>query len=555
LDKLTQDGLQVVCLDGLEEGVISQQSAQNPVSGVTPDNLAYVIYTSGSTGKPKGVLVNHYNVVRLFEATDLWYDFNQKDVWTLFHSYAFDFSVWELWGALIYGGRLVVVPYEVSRSPETFYKLLLTEQVTVLNQTPSAFRQIIKADENVINDPKLALRYVIFGGEALELQSLRPWFERHGDQMPQLVNMYGITETTVHVTYRPISMADLSQNAERSVIGVAIPDLELYILDKNRQPVPIGVTGEMYVGAAGVSRGYLNRPELTEERFIPHPFDYSPLERGLRRVSSRDASPLELAERAPLTQKRHKLGARLYKTGDLARFLPNRDIEYLGRIDHQVKIRGFRIELGEIEATLAQHEAVREVAVIAHVAPKAPQRGKRLVAYLVLKQAPAPTVSEWRRYLKKTLPDYMIPSAFVVLKKFPLTHNGKLDRRALPQPESQRPDLRTNYAAPRTATERAIAESWQSLLSVQNVGLHDNFFELGGDSLLAVRVVSDLRQRLNSPLEVYKLFEYPTVRTLADYLDAKQVQKSFHTHFDLRARKRQAVIRHRKKVARRARTK
>ena len=519
LDKLPQDGFQVVCLDGQEQRVISKQSTENPMNGVTPDNLAYVIYTSGSTGKPKGVLVNHYNVVRLFEATDAWYGFNEKDVWTVFHSYAFDFSVWELWGALLYGGRLVVVPYDVSRSPEAFYNLLVKEQVTVLNQTPSAFRQLIQAEESVGMAPDLALRYVIFGGEALELESLRPWFERHGDQFPQLVNMYGITETTVHVTYRPISMQDLSKHGESSVIGVPIPDLQLYILDQNRQPVPIGVTGEMYVGGAGVSLGYLNRPQLTEERFIAHPFSDHP-------------------------------EARLYKSGDLARYLPNRDIEYLGRIDHQVKIRGFRIELGEIEATLLQHDAVREVAVIAQ---NSPTGGKRLVAYLVVKQKPGPTVSEWRHHLKKTLPDYMVPSAFVVMEQFPLTNNGKLDRRALPQPENQRPDLRSDYAPPRTATERTIAEVWQSLLSVPKVGVHDNFFELGGHSLLAARVVAELRQRLKSDIKVYKLFEYPTVRTLADHLDVKDVPKQSHISVDMRAKKRQAALKRRKKVVRRGR--
>ncbi len=537
-----KDNFKVICLDGPEQRVIQKQSTENALSHVTPDNLAYVIYTSGSTGKPKGVLVNHYNVVRLFEATDLWYGFNEKDVWTLFHSYAFDFSVWELWGALLYGGRLVVVPYEVSRSPDAFYELLVQEQVTVLNQTPSAFRQLIQAEESVGQAPNLALRYVIFGGEALELQSLRSWFERHGDQFPQLVNMYGITETTVHVTYRPITRNDLDKHGESSVIGVPIPDLQLYILDQNQQPVPIGVMGEMYVGGAGVTLGYLNRPELTEQRFIANPF-HSPL----------------LLLGAP---KGHDKGqgvraeARLYRSGDLARYLPNtqgagsRDVEYLGRIDHQVKIRGFRIELGEIEATLTQHEAVQEVSVLAQDSPTG---GKRLVAYVVVKQTPAPTVSEWRTYLKKTLPDYMVPSAFVVMEQFPLTNNGKLDRRALPQPENERPDLRSDYAPPRTHTERIIAEVWQTLLSVQKVGVYDNFFELGGDSLLAVRAVGALRKRINGEIEIYKLFESPTVRTLADALDAKQVQKASHITVDVRAKKRQAVIQRRKKVARRGR--
>jgi len=291
------------------------------------------------------VLVTHYNIVRLFQATWDWYKFDEHDVWTMFHSYAFDFSVWEIWGALFYGGRVVIIPYLVSRSPEEFYKLLHDEGVTVLNQTPSSFRQLIGAEDR-LGMQKLALRFVIFGGEALEMQSLMPWFKRHGDQVPKLVNMYGITETTVHVTYRPLSVND---TAGGSVIGHPIPDLQLYLLDQHRQPVPIGVPGEMYVGGAGVARGYLNRPELTDERFIADPF-------------------------IP------RAGARLYKTGDLARYLPNGDVEYLGRIDHQVKIRGFRIELGEIESVLAEHAAVRQSIVLVR---EDEPGNKQLVAYVV----------------------------------------------------------------------------------------------------------------------------------------------------------------------------
>src|SRR6185295_9636152 len=288
--------------------LLRSQPTTNPALLGTPDVLAYVIFTSGSTGQPKGVLITHRNVVRLFRATDHWFRFKPQDVWTLFHSYAFDFSVWEIWGALLYGGRLVVVPYQVSRSPEAFCELLSREQVTVLNQTPSAFRQLIQAEETVQLPRKLALRLVIFGGEALELQSLKPWFERHGDQRPQLVNMYGITETTVHVTYRPLSKQD-AVHAASSRIGIPIPDLEVYVLDRELNPVPFGIPGEMYVGGAGLARNYLNRPELTAERFVPNPFTEQP-------------------------------GERLYKTGDLVRVVAG-ELEYLGRIDQQVKIRGF----------------------------------------------------------------------------------------------------------------------------------------------------------------------------------------------------------------------
>ncbi|MDZ8258880.1 non-ribosomal peptide synthetase [Nostoc sp. ChiQUE01b] len=354
VESLPQHQARVVCLDTDWEK-IAQNNLSNLEKTATSDNLAYVIYTSGSTGKPKGVLVNHCNVVRLFTATDSWYNFNAQDVWTLFHSYAFDFSVWEIWGALLYGGRLVVVPYLVTRSPESFYKLLCQEKVTILNQTPSAFRQLIQAEQSMANIGDLNLRLVIFGGEALELSSLQPWFERHGDNSPQLVNMYGITETTVHVTYRLLSKADLDGTA--SVIGRPIPDLQVYVLDEHQQPVPIGVPGEMYVGGAGVARGYLNRPELTQQRFISHPFSKNPQ-------------------------------ARLYKTGDKARYLPNGELEYLGRIDNQVKVRGFRIELGEIEVVLSQHPLVQESVVVIREDTPGDKRtsaplSTSLVAYLV----------------------------------------------------------------------------------------------------------------------------------------------------------------------------
>ena len=243
---------QICCLDS-DWNLIDHAKDHNPTTAIEPADLAYTIYTSGSTGTPKGVLVTHGNVMRLFTSTQRWFNFGENDVWTLFHSYAFDFSVWEIWGALLYGGRLVVVPYWISRSFETFYKLLQQEKVTVLNQTPSAFRQLIRAEETVGVASDLSLRFVIFGGEALELQSLRPWFERHPETGPQLINMYGITETTVHVTYRPIEASDL-ETASGSVIGVPIPDLQLYILDPQQQPAPIGVVGEIYVGGVGWHR-------------------------------------------------------------------------------------------------------------------------------------------------------------------------------------------------------------------------------------------------------------------------------------------------------------
>jgi amino acid adenylation domain-containing protein len=409
VESLPKHQVCVVCLD-TDFLKIAQNNESNLENTATPDNLAYVIYTSGSTGKPKGVLVNHKNVVRLFAATNSWYNFNAQDVWTMFHSYAFDFSVWEIWGALLYGGKLVVVPYLVTRSPESFYELLCQEKVTILNQTPSAFRQLIQAEQSIATISDLKLRLVIFGGEALELSSLQPWFERHDDQSPQLVNMYGITETTVHVTYRPLSKADL--NGTASVIGRPIPDLQVYVLDEYHKLVPVGVPGEMYVGGAGVTRGYLNRPELTQQRFISHPFSNNPQ-------------------------------ARLYKTGDKARYLPNGELEYLGRIDYQVKIRGFRIELGEIEAVLSQHPLVQESVVV--VREDTPG-DKRLVAYLVpavqhktlpqqVAQWHSEYVSDWQMLYEQA---YSQQSASTDDLKFNITGwNSSYTRQPIPAPEMQ----------------------------------------------------------------------------------------------------------------------
>src|SRR5579871_1426982 len=360
--------------------MIALQQSDNLVPVVGPENLAYVIFTSGSTGKPKGVMVTHANVVRLLKSTEPWFDFDEKDVWTMFHSYAFDFSVWEIWGSLMTGARLVLVPYWVTRSPQDFYNLLAQEKVTVLNQTPAAFYQVIQVEESGYAKP-LSLRYVIFGGEALNFTNLRPWFKRHGDAHPQLVNMYGITETTVHVTYRPLTVDD-AEGETRSLIGVPIPDLRLYLLDARQQSVPVGVVGEICVGGDGVAKGYLNRPELTAERFVADPFSGSS-------------------------------GARMYKSGDLGRFLNNGDLEYMGRGDNQVKIHGFRIELGEIEAALAQHPNVRQCAVMAR---KDGPGENKLVAYVVPVNGSVPDTAHLREFLQSKLPAHMIPYACVSLE-------------------------------------------------------------------------------------------------------------------------------------------
>ncbi|HEX8694770.1 MAG TPA: non-ribosomal peptide synthase/polyketide synthase, partial [Longimicrobium sp.] len=472
--------ISVVCLDAAETGD-EAESQLDLAGGAAAENLAYVIYTSGSTGRPKGVQVTHGSVLRLMQATEPWFGFGESDVWTLFHSSAFDFSVWEIWGALLYGGRLVVVPFEVSRAPEEFRALLSREGVTVLNQTPSAFRQLIEADRATGEEAgPLALKWVIFGGEALSLEALRPWIERHGDDRPRLVNMYGITETTVHVTYRPITREDV-ERGEASVIGVPIPDLRLYLLDGSLRPVPLGVPGEIHVGGAGVARGYLGRPALTAERFVPDPYGSVP-------------------------------GARLYRSGDLARRSGDGELEYLGRGDQQVKVRGFRIEPGEIEAALLRHPGVREAVVLA----REDRPGeKRLVAYVVADAWPG--ADALRAHLSARLPDYMVPGALVELDALPLTPSGKVDRRALPAPElaAERP-----YVAPRTAAEEVLAEIWSAVLGVERVGAEDNFFELGGHSLVATRVVSRARHAFGVELPLRAVFEAQTVRALAARVEA-----------------------------------
>ncbi|QFZ24669.1 non-ribosomal peptide synthase/polyketide synthase [Saccharothrix syringae] len=423
--------------------------ATAPDVPVRPDNAAYVIYTSGSTGKPKGVVIPHANVVRLMTQTDHWFGFGPDDVWTLFHSYAFDFSVWELWGPLLHGGRLVVVPFEVSRSPRDFARLVADEGVTVLNQTPSAFYQLLA------EAPELpSVRYVIFGGEALDLRKVTAW---RGPG--RLVNMYGITETTVHVTW---TEAD-------GTIGVPIPDLRVYVLDEDLRPVAPGVVGEMYVAGPGLARGYLKRPGLTASRFVANPFG--------------------------------EPGERMYRSGDLARWVDGR-LEYFGRADQQVKVRGFRIELGEVEAVLARHAAVAQVAVIV--------REDRLVAYYV--PAAEAGAADLRAHAARSLPDYMVPTAYVALERLPLNANGKLDRAALPAPERDA-SAAGGFVAPRTGAERRVADVWAEVLGLDAVGATDNFFALGGDSISSIRVVSRLRAEFDlSPRDV---FDHPTVAALA----------------------------------------
>jgi hybrid polyketide synthase/nonribosomal peptide synthetase FtdB len=465
----------------------------------SPANAAYCIYTSGTTGRPKGVLVEHRQVTRLFDATRAWFAFGAGDAWTLFHSYAFDFSVWELWGALLHGGRLVVVPRAVARAPGAFHALLARHGVTVLNQTPSAFRSLIAADERAAA-PLRALRLVIFGGEALEAAMLAPWIARYGHE-PRLVNMYGITETTVHVTYAPVE----AMLPGPSRIGVPIPDLQVFVLDERLEPAPVGVRGELYVGGAGVARGYLGRPALTAERFVPHPYGAAP-------------------------------GARLYRTGDLARFRADGTIEYLGRIDRQVKIRGFRIERGEIEAALRACPGIRDAIVLAR-----PGAGGEpaLFAYAVREAQAAPEAEALRLRLRASLPEYMVPATIHLLDALPLTPNGKVDERALAALGAA-PRRDGPAAQPMSEAESAVAAIWREVLGADEVGLHDNFFDLGGHSLLIPRLHRRLQDHFGTALSIVEIFRLPTVAALAERLGSGEGEASRLDGSEGRAQVRQA---------------
>lgn len=457
--------------------LFSNQSRANPEKKPSPGDLAYLIYTSGSTGRPKGVMIEHVSIVRLFKNDRPLFDFSAKDTWTMFHSFSFDFSVWEMYGALLNGGKLIIVPELTARDPELFIQLLTDEKVTVLNQTPSSFNNVAGQDL-AGGGTGLSLRYVIFGGEALHPGVLQPWKKRY--PFTKLINMYGITETTVHVTYKEITEEDLLGNS--SNIGVPIPTLGCFILDQNQQLVPFGESGELYVEGTGLARGYLNDPVQTENRFIASPF---------------------------------KENTRLYRSGDSVRQLSTGDLLYLGRLDNQVKIRGYRIELGEIESVLTGSGLVSQCVVLA----KADGNGEmRLVGYTVsIGEVNKQALQAW---LKSRLPAYMVPGIWVAMESMRLTVNGKIDRKALPEPDND--DMTTAYAGPRNENEAAMVVIWKEVLGIERVGIHDNFFELGGHSLLAMRVVLAIRKKFEKELSIMQLFAHPEIAGLVSQLNCQE---------------------------------
>lgn len=450
----------------------------------TPDHLAYIIYTSGSTGQPKGVMIEHRNVVRLLINEQIQFDFTEDDIWTVFHSFCFDFSVWEMFGALLYGGKLVIVSKKEAQNPKDFLKILRKERITVLNQTPTAFYNL--SNQELKDQQKdLHVRYIIFGGEALNPLKIANWQKKYPET--RLINMYGITETTVHVTFKELKADDLQSNT--SNIGKPIPTLNTYIMDRNLKLQPVGVPGELCVGGEGVARGYLNRIQLTEEKFVQNP--YNPTEK-------------------------------IYRSGDLVRMPPTGEMEYLGRIDRQVKIRGFRIELGEIESYLLKYPSIKDVVIVL----KGDTEEKSLVAYIVSDEKLI--IKDLRNNLSQDLPKYMIPAFFIQLAKMPLTPNGKINYKRLPDPKLAREE---NYLPPTTELEKRLAMIWFDTLGINEISVYDDFFNLGGHSLNATQLALRIEKEFDIEFPLNAIFNHSTIKELAEWIE--RAEKNAHRSIEI----------------------
>jgi amino acid adenylation domain-containing protein len=478
LDKLPEFEGHKIAFDH-DQSMIAQESEADPVINVAATNLAYVTYTSGSTGKPKGVAVPHQAVNRLLINTD-YVELRASDLIGQVSNCSFDAATFEIWGALLHGARLIVIPTDVAISPRDFAKRIAKDKITVLFLTTALVNQIVGEVPKAFRH----IRHLLFGGEAVDPRWIAELL-KHGAP-ERLSHVYGPTESTTFATSYLVE--SVSQGARTIPIGRPIAQTQLFVLDRYLERTPVGIAGELYIGGDGLARGYLNRPDLTAERFVPNPF----------------------CSESP---------TRLYRTGDLVRYLPDGNIEFIGRKDYQVKIRGFRIEPGEIENALAEHPAVQRAIVTA----REDMLGeKRLVAYVVSHHKEAVTPTELRTFLKTRLPDYLVPSALMIMDEFALTPNGKIDRERLPVPDGARPESQISFLAPRNFREVQLTQIWERLLGIQRIGVRDNFFDLGGHSLLAVHVVNEVEKIFGSCIKVPDLFKAPTIEQLAQLIPNQQ---------------------------------
>ena len=493
--KFDREGINCISLNDEE---LNSFPSDNLNLEITPESLSYIIYTSGSTGNPKGVMVEHKNVVQLLEKENVPIPFDTKDTWTLFHSICFDVSVWEVFGSLFYGGKLIIVPKDVARDPALFVDLLVAKKVSVLNQTPSMFNTIIAEVLGRKEKPQLSLKCVICAGEALNPASIAQWYSKYPEVA--MINMYGITETTVHSSFKYITEEEI--RIGESNVGVALPNMQLYIMDSRQQLKPFGTTGEIVVGGRGVTRGYLNLPDLTTSRFIPDPFNE---------------------------------GQHLYLSGDLGVMLSSGDIIYQGRRDNQVKVRGFRIEIAEIETTLLSHPDIAQATVVL----KETGESKDLLAYYTGKTHVKAT--ELRSYLIKKIPEYMVPSSFIYTPAFPLTHNGKIDKKALLEIKGEN-TKETTSRLPRYKIDKDLTHIWKEVLSRDSVSLDDNFFTIGGDSLKATKIISRAHKELGARINLSDIFRNPTIGELGTYI--RKVQASSYSKIEPVAAKEHYEVSH-----------